>query len=121
MRVPGVRLTLHRCGADNGPLQNYAFEYALRRALEPYLHADGCEAGQMRDISFISALILFMPFAPAQAEDLMDLSAPPHNRLGLAFPGGLPENYVALSNAGIGVVRVSVPWEFREPAPGQYQ
>ncbi len=51
---------------------------------------------------------------------LRDLSFEPNPHLGLAFPGKLTKYYNVMSQAGLGVVRVSVPWRTREPQPGQY-
>ncbi len=51
---------------------------------------------------------------------LRDLSFEPNPHLGLSFPGKLTKYYNIMSQAGIGVVRVSVPWRMREPQQGKY-
>jgi len=42
-------------------------------------------------------------------------------QLGMAFPGKNPKFYTLLSEAGMGVVRLSVPWLYIEPEDGNYQ
>lgn len=51
---------------------------------------------------------------------LRDLSFRPNPHLGLAFPGNLVKYYKVISDAGIGVIRLSCPWSAREPQRGQY-
>lgn len=73
----------------------------------------------MRILYFIAALFIFAP--AAQAEYLQDLTAPPQERLGSSFPGSSPAYFSAISDGGMGVVRLSATWEHREPTPGQYE
>lgn len=56
----------------------------------------------------------------AAARSLEDVTVRPVPVLGLSFPGNNPKFYKALSQAGLGVARLSVSWEHREPKPGHY-
>ena len=47
----------------------------------------------------------FLGVSSAQAEYLLDLSVPPHNRLGLSFPGSSPGYYPAVSSNRIAVTQ----------------
>ncbi len=51
---------------------------------------------------------------------LRDLSFRPNPHLGLAVPGKLTQYYNVMSQAGLGVIRLTVPWSLREPQRGQY-
>jgi len=51
---------------------------------------------------------------------LADLVVQPNPHLGLAFPGGSAEYFHLVSEGGMGVVRISVPWSRYEPEPGVF-
>ncbi len=51
---------------------------------------------------------------------LADLEVQPCPRLGVAFPGGNPDYYYLISEGGMGVARISVPWSKHEPQEGVF-
>jgi hypothetical protein len=51
---------------------------------------------------------------------LRDLEIQQCPRLGIAFPGGDPSYYHLVSDAGMGVARMSVPWSRYEPQEGVF-
>lgn len=51
---------------------------------------------------------------------LQDIVVKPNPRLGLSFPGAQIDYYSAISKAGIGVVRLAVSWQHREPRQGHF-
>lgn len=56
----------------------------------------------------------------SQGPLLSDLVVEPSPRLGIAFPGGNPSYYNLVSEGGMGVARLSVPWSNHEPEPGVF-
>lgn len=52
---------------------------------------------------------------------IRDLAVKPNPHLGLAFPGPDPDYFHLMSEVGIGVVRLPVPWSKREPKPGVFK
>ena len=51
---------------------------------------------------------------------IRDLAFESSPHLGLAFPGKFTQYFNVMSRAGIGIVRMAVPWSSREPQPGKY-
>ncbi|SLN45979.1 hypothetical protein PSJ8397_02410 [Pseudooctadecabacter jejudonensis] len=69
-------------------------------------------------------LVLALPFGvraqPLDGDALWSLQARPNARLGLAFPGADPQFYPLMSQAGLGVVRVTANWGRISPQRGQW-
>lgn len=68
----------------------------------------------------LAALFLSVSGPAAADVDLSGLAVTPNPRLGLAFPGSETKYYSAISEAGIGVTRLSVSWDRTEPRSGRF-
>ncbi len=72
-------------------------------------------------VALLFALLFYQQLILASPEhSIAELPVQPHRQLGLAFPGADPKHYHSLSEIGMGVVRLTVPWHFREPTAGEY-
>ncbi|WP_281827535.1 beta-galactosidase [Jannaschia rubra] len=76
---------------------------------------------RLRTCAALLAALAMAWAAPAAADvDLSRLAVTPNPRLGLAFPGSQTRYYDAISQAGIGVTRLSAAWSRTEPRPGRF-
>jgi len=76
-------------------------------------------------VTAVTVLALGLLIGSASAEPiyqgrLADLKVVPYPHLGLSFPGGSPEVYYVMSDAGLGVARLSIGWKYLEPEAGRY-
>jgi len=76
---------------------------------------------KLSGVALLLLLLFYQQAILASPEHMIaELPVQPHRHLGLAFPGADSQHYHMLSEIGLGVVRLTVPWRLREPAPGQY-
>ena len=95
---------------------NFQYLRSLSELIRMFLHKYG--------LSFLIAATLSagagVLSAASAAKEIEQLPVVISDRLGLAFPGKQDEYYRVLKEAGLGVIRLGVSWQYREPRRGEY-